>query len=366
MTTNDESAEHATESVAVSGAAPAMPPAPPAGADRGRKAPRSRLLGRLTIGVLAFLLVGSVMLNVYLVLLTALQMESGLASQVLRAGDEEQVVAVFTVSGVIDDEQAGLFRTFARRVRNDQNVRAVVVRVNSPGGGVSASNQIHQEISRIRNAGKAVVVSMGGLAASGGYYISAGADEIVAEPTTITGSIGVIAQWPVLSGTLEKLGAKMIVLKSSHAEQWKDEMSPWREPSDEQRRHLRDLLDAMQDRFEQVVVEGRGHKLAPYRGPVPEQPANRPPPEYAAFNGKVYVAEQARTLGLIDTLGYRDKAIDRAAVLAGLDEPHVKQYYRRQTLRERMGFETSPGIHIDGKTFDEIQTPRILFMWKAR
>ncbi|MFW6133197.1 MAG: S49 family peptidase [Planctomycetota bacterium] len=326
---------------------------------------RGSLAGRIVIGILVLLLIGSVLANVYLVLLAVVQLESGLASRVLRAGQEDQTIAVYGVSGIIDGRQAERFGRFARTVRTDESIRAVVVRVASPGGSVSASDRIHEEIRRIRRAGKTVVVSMGGVAASGGYYISAGADAILAEPTTLTGSIGVIAQWPVLSGTLEKVGAEMVVLKSEHAERWKGEMSVWHEPSAEQRRHLYGVLDELQAKFERVVVAGRGQKLTAYQGPAPDAGARTAPPEYEGFNGKIYLAERAKQLGLIDDIGYAEDAVSRAADLAGLDEPHVKEFYRRPTLRERMGFESASHLSIDMKTLDEFQTPRILFMWKT-
>ena len=101
------------------------------------------------------------------------------------------------------------------------------------------------------------------VAASGGYYMSAPADEIYAEPTTITGSIGVIGGWVVLKGTLDKIGAEPIVVKSTHAQGWKDEMSMYAAPHAYQMKHIQEVLDKMQERFEEVVRTGRGNRLHP-------------------------------------------------------------------------------------------------------
>jgi protease-4 len=300
--------------------------------------------------------------------LIGMQVDKAFDRNVLQGGEEEQTVAVYTVAGVINDNAVGMFAEFCRDVMRNDDVRAVVLRVESPGGGVSQSDQMAEAVSRLKASGRKVVVSLGGVAASGGYYIAARADEIVAEPTTWTGSIGVIAQWPIVSGTLDKIGMKMVVLKSRHSEDWKDQISPFRDPSPEELARLREMLNHAQARFEGIVLEGRGRKLAPYQPPE-DGPAPDSPPKAEAFNGKIYLAEEAKALGLVDRIGYGHDAIDRAASLAGLSEPHVVRYEPRRPLFARlMGAEAveglSSGVRIDLDLLDELQTPRVQYLWR--
>jgi protease-4 len=310
----------------------------------------------------------SIVLNFYLLMLVAITADADdpMATAVMREGDEKQVVAVYTVAGMIDARTAGLFDAFCSKVMGDRNVKAVVIRVNSSGGTVAASDQIHNMVGRLKEAGKKVVVSMGDMATSGGYYISAAADRIFVEPTTITGSIGAIAQWPVVKGTFEKIGLEMIVVKSRHADEWKDDISPFRKPNQQQLDRIRQLLDKIQARFEQVVKEGRSGKLTPALHEAGAAQATQPAPEYEAFNGKVYLADEARELGLADADGYIENAIDAAGALAGLTRPKVVKYSRRKGFVEKLlSAEAAGGVKLDANFLDQVQTPRILLMWKA-
>ena len=231
---------------------------------------------------------------------------------------------------------------------------------------------MHNEVQRLRKADKKVIVSMGSVAASGGYYLSACADEILAEETTTTGSIGVLAMWVTLRGTLQKIGAEPILMRSTHAKDWKVAMNPIDPPTDRQRSHIQDRLDDMQKRFEKVVTEGRGDRLRPHKvaqtvvvenGGAPQQTD-----EVEPFNGKVYGPDEAMALGLVDAKGYLSDAIERAGVAAGLTDPRVIIYKNRPTLSAllRGGSEGSAGLGITRELIDDIQTPRILMMWKAQ
>jgi len=360
---------------------PAPPPAPSGPPPWWMHPPKRRSFVRRVLrgtGVMIFLL--SILLNVYLMMFLVAQMKAKFEKTVIHQGSEKQVIAVYTVSGVIHNKAASKFDQFCREVTDDKNVKAIVLRVNSPGGSVSASDRIHTLVKGLRQKGKKVVVSMGDVAASGGYYISAGADEIIAEPTTMTGSIGVIAQWVVLKGTLEKIGADMMILRSSNARGWKDTISLIQPPHDRQRKYLQEILDKMQERFEKIVKEGRGDKLpkeaiedkmkkveadvsvvqAGKKEKILEEP-------HDPFNGKVYLADRAQELGLIDDIGYQDKAIGRAGQLAGLTNPRVVQYRaRRGLLQKLMGeLDISTGLQVNQELLDSIQTPRIMMLWKA-
>ncbi|RPI61047.1 MAG: signal peptide peptidase SppA [Planctomycetaceae bacterium] len=317
----------------------------------------------MTLFVLMFLL--SIVINAYLLLILAAGMESPMAKKTLQEGNEDQVVAVYSVSGIIDGSAVEKFNQFYRDVVDDASVKAIVLRVESPGGGVTASDEIYATINKLKDKGnKTIVVSMGAVAASGGYYISAPADEIFAEPTTITGSIGVIMEWFIVRDGLNKLGVEPVVMKSSHAQEWKDELSFLDKPTELQRQHLQMILNTMQARFEKVVSEGRGTKikLAAATMPVGTQPADTAP-----FNGKIYLADEAKALGLIDTIGYEDAAIDQAGKLAKLTRPKVVQYERRVGFLDRLaGAKPNAGINIDSKTIDDLQTPRTMMLWKGQ
>ncbi len=289
--------------------------------------------------VLFWVLLGlSVVMNVSLICVVGMGVMGGqigdqaaMAQTVLSDGSASETVAVYRVRGVIDQDAVAGFRRFFDSVVSDDDVRAVVLRVSSPGGGVASSNEIHQMVKGLQAAGKTVVVSMGSVAASGGYMISCSADHIVAEPGTITGSIGVIMTWMVLDGTFDKLGIQPVVIKSTDADYWKDDVSLMHLPDERQVAYLRDILDKMQQQFADSVRQGRGAKLvaptgAPARPLAEGEVAVVDPEANAPLNGKVYIADDALEVGLIDQIGYRQDAFDRAASLAGLSNPKTVLY----------------------------------------
>ncbi len=345
------------------------PPPPPYWAHPPHKASLCR---RIFVRIGAVILIISVLMNLYLIGFVAAQMESGFDTNVIRQGEVKQTVAIYNVNGVIDSKAADRFARFAGKISGDKDVKAVVIRVNSPGGGVSASDQIHHQIAQLKDKGKTVVISMGAVAASGGYYISAGADEIVAEPTTITGSIGAIMGWLVVRGTLEKIGIETVMIKSSHAQGWKDEISSLQLPDERQRKHLQSILDNIQDTFEGVVRKGRGAKLntreSSYsmRVGLNDETREIDITETEPLNGKIYLADEAMELGLIDSKGYLGDAVDKAAELAGLGKPHVVRYrVRTGLLSQLVGNRRSTAMELGVDVIDRLQTPRIMLMWKA-
>jgi len=323
---------------------------------------------------LVMILGASVLLNLALLAVVGAQFggmdaQGGLITHTIRPGRTTETVALYKVVGLIDASAAAEFKQFYHSVVEDTDVKAVVLRVDSPGGGVTSADQICEMVKQIKAAGKTVVVSMGSVAASGGYYISAPADEIFAEDTTITGSIGVIAGWIVLKGTLDRIGAESFTIKSTHAQAWKDEMSPTTMPQDYQLQHLQEVLDEMQARFEDVVKAGRGNKLktrpelvraVDKDGKVIRHENTEP------FNGKIYLASKAKQLGLIDQIGYEDAAIDGAVKLANLDKPKVVRFVRRRTFMEALlDGKSDASFKIDTKLIDQLQTPRFMMLWKA-
>jgi protease-4 len=233
---------------------------------------------------------------------------------------EGNKVAVISLSGPIQPESSGFLfgsnvitpqqvRSQVERAKNDIGVKAVVLQVESPGGSAAASQEILNELGRLE---KPIVVSMGDVVASGGYYISAKADKIVALPATLVGSIGVISEIPNLKGLFDKLGIEMEVFTAG---KYKDMFAGFRELTPEEKAIMQEITDQIYDQFVQVVVEGRGLSEDKVR-------------ELAT--GQLYTGVQAKELGLVDELGGLNEAIDLAASLAGIEKPTV-EYYKPET-----------------------------------
>jgi protease-4 len=186
-------------------------------------------------------------------------------------------------------------------------VRAIVLRIDSPGGGVVPSQEIFEEVQKIRADGRQkIVASMGSVAASGGYYIAAATDRIVANPGTITGSIGVIMETANVKGLLDKIGVEPIVIKAG---EHKDIGSPFRKLEPDDRRILEELLNDVHTQFIEAVARGRN------------LPAER---VRELADGRIFTGRQAKDFGLVDDLGNLQDTIQAAAELAGIEgEPRV-------------------------------------------
>jgi len=221
-------------------------------------------------------------------------------------------VAVITVEGIIADSREIIEQL--HRYRDLSNVRAVVLRVNSPGGAVAPSQEIYQEILKFRRqAKKPVVASLGSVATSGGYYIAAACDRIVANPGSITGSMGVIMQIPNLGGLLQKVGIKTTVIKAGEN---KDLGSITRDLTETERRILQEVMDDVHGQFIDAVAVGRRLDRA------------RVEP---LADGRIFSGRQALALGLVDELGDLPDAIERAGAMVGIPgRPQVIQERRRR------------------------------------
>ncbi|HDH34619.1 MAG TPA: signal peptide peptidase SppA [Nitrospirae bacterium] len=212
-------------------------------------------------------------------------------------------VAVVRVSGIILDSTSVIEEL--KEYSNDRSVKAIVLRVDSPGGGVAPSQEIYEEILKIKEK-KKVVVSMGSVAASGGYYISAPADVIVANAGTLTGSIGVIMEIPNVSGLMEKIGVETQVVKSGRH---KDMASVFKSLTPEEKEILQTVLDDVHDQFIEAVSEARGMEYEVVR---------------KLSDGRIFTGRMAKELGLVDELGNLEDAIMLAGKLAGIKgEPEV-------------------------------------------
>jgi protease-4 len=218
-------------------------------------------------------------------------------------------VGVVTIEGVITDP-SDINRQINELGERD-DVKAVVLRINSPGGAVGPSQEIYSEVKKLKDV-KSVVVSMGTVAASGGYYIASASDRIVANPGTITGSIGVIVEFVNVEELLSKIGLKGYVIKSG---QYKDLGSPLRTMKDEENKLIKKLVEDVHGQFVEAVAEGRGMKL--------EDVAR-------VADGRIFSGAQAKDLGLVDQLGNMADAIKLGADLAGIEgEPHVVYTQKR-------------------------------------
>jgi protease-4 len=206
-------------------------------------------------------------------------------------------VAILEVKGMIVDVQPVIEQLV--KFAKDDSVKAIVFRIESPGGGVSPSQELYREIRRSAEK-KPVVASMGSVAASGGYYIASGVKKIYANPGTITGSIGVIAQFTNLEELFKKIGFRMEVVKSGV---FKDVGNPGRAMTAEERAYLQKLLDNVHQQFVRDVARGRR---------MPEEKVRE------IADGRILTGEQAKEMGLVDELGGLNDAVDAAAKMAGI------------------------------------------------
>ena len=210
-------------------------------------------------------------------------------------------VAIVELEGTIVDVDDLLRELKAHR--DNPQVKAVVLRINSPGGVVGPTQELHAAVMRLRESGKPVVASLGAVAASGGYYVAVAADRIYANPGTLTGSIGVIFQLPNLDALMKKVGVDYVVVKAGR---YKDIGNIARPMSPEERRILQSLLDDVHAQFISAVAAGRKLDQAQVVG---------------FADGRIVSGAQAKDLKMIDALGGLEEALDGAAMLAGLARP---------------------------------------------
>lgn len=228
-------------------------------------------------------------------------------------------IGVVEIEGLLSDARPML--DSLAQFRRDDSVKAVVLRVESPGGGVGASQEVYREVRRTAME-KPVVASLGGIAASGGYYASAAATYIIANPGTLTGSIGVVAHLPNLQGLFDKVGYRTVTIKSG---QFKDIGNPGRTMTDAEIALLQETLDDMHEQFIKDVAEGRRLSLEHVRG---------------IADGRVFSGEKALELKLVDALGNFQDAVIKAKDLGGIvGEPRIvyADKKRRGLLRLLLG-----------------------------
>ena len=310
----------------------------------------------------------SLTLNIYLLIASGIFSNHGprIEKTTLTDGDEKRVVAVVPIEGEINGSTASQFKAAVKEITADANVKALLIRMNTPGGEVAASDEIYEDIQRLKRENHLpVVVSIGALGTSGGYYISCAADKIVAERTTWTGNIGVLLPRINLAKFGEKYGIEDMTIKSSGAD-YKDAGSMFKHDTPEQTAYWQALADEAFGVFKGVVRDGRKLDAATVD---------------RIANGKVYSGDEAAKLKLVDQVGYSEDAVALAESLAGLRGTSAKvvRYEQSHGLLESLGgssrlsssqqsVKTQVGpaeVSIDASAVRQWLTPRPLYLWSG-
>ncbi len=247
-------------------------------------------------------------------------------------------VALVRIEGVILDSRDVIDEL--RDYYEDVSVKAIVLRIESPGGAVAPAQEIYEEILKIKKK-KKVIVSMGSVAASGGYYISSPADKIIANPGTLTGSIGVIMEIPNIKGLMEKIGVETQVIKSGRH---KDIASVFKSLTEEERRILQEVLDDVHEQFIEAVAEGRGMGIDEVK---------------RLADGRIFTGRMAKEVGLVDELGNLEDAIMLAGKLSGIKgRPRVVERKERFSVFDFLRGDVTERLF--GKSFPTIRLKYLL------
>jgi len=270
-------------------------------------------------------------------------------------GKEPGKLLIIPVSGVITDnprkgllpKRAGTIQDIVSKLKmaeTDSDIKALLLVINSPGGTVTSSDILYHEIQAFKQrTGKKIISLFMDVAASGAYYLALPSDLIVAHPTTITGSIGVIFVNPKISGTMEKLGMAVEVSKSGSE---KDMGSPFRPSTPEERKMFQDLTDTLGKKFLSLVAQHRPMDQAALE---------------AVASARIFLAEEALSLKLIDRIGYLDDAITEAKALAGLSPESKVVIYRRSEYPNDSPYNTAASLAAESsRTALEINLPEVI------
>ena len=281
-------------------------------------------------------------------------------------GEGDDKILILDISGIISENNDSgpsfqrepsmieKIKAALNKARQDDAVKGLILRINSPGGYVTKSDILYHELTEFKNAkGVKIVACLMDLGASGGYYVATVADEIIAHPTTITGSLSVIAMKFNVKGLLDLVGIKEETVKSGRL---KDIWSPFRPSSDEERRIMQDIIDSFHQRFVNVIADGRKnltyHEIE------------------RLADGRIFTSDQALEAKLIDRIGYMDDAIDRIKSLVGIKTATIITYARPGTYTETIYSGTSPSlprglkqISLDGETLLMPSRVRMMYLW---
>jgi protease-4 len=273
----------------------------------------------------------------------------GLGAKEKGKASEANKIAIIYVDGVIIGgrgqtsvlmEQGGTDQIIKQihQARDDESVKAVVLRINSPGGSAAASQEVGEELKKLRGQGKVVVTSMADVAASGGYWLAACTDKIYANPTTMTGSIGVYMPYANWEELYKKVGIYQEKIKSGPH---KDILSPERQMTNEEREIIQIMVDDIYNQFVDVVAEGRKLDKEQVR---------------KLADGRIYTGNQAKQLGLVDELGNMYDAIDGASQLAGIvGKPTLKEYGKQSPWNMLFGPSEKMSMLLEQFLFNKAQ-----------
>jgi protease-4 len=285
---------------------------------------------------------------------------------IIEEGDVNSQIVVMDVEGVIQDtgEEDSYFataaynhRSFMERlnaIKDNDQVKGIILRVNSPGGGVVESAEIHNKLMQIKKeTKKPIYVSMGAQAASGGYYISTPADKIFANPETMTGSLGVIMQSYNFEGLAEKYGIDMVTIKSG---KFKDLMNPFREVTEDEKEILQSMVTSSYDQFVKVIAEGRSMSEDEVR---------------KIADGRIYDGRQALEINLIDDLGYLEDVIADMKKSENLKGAQVVRLVGSDSLSSLFSMKMQQWVGANDEVstikglMTENQSPRMMYLYSA-
>lgn len=357
------------------GAVIGPPPVPPGGfwvggGGSGERPPRREGLGwRIVSALVVSVLLTSIGLNIWLGLYVFAQIHAGPYEATYQQGDPSQRIVILPIRGTIDDSMYEFVRSALQRLEQEPRPRAVVLRVDSPGGTVGASDRIWQEIRRFREKTQIpIVASYADVAASGGYYVSCLADYIVAEPTTITGSIGVMFLTFNVQELISKLGVEATMLTARTSPEKDLGGNLFRKWSEKDTQVVQPFLDRMHELFMKRVLEGRRRVV----GDLTLEEVAR------AATGRVWFTQEAKELKLVDQEGYLEDALAKAKELAGMkpeDRPLINEIRARGGWLQSLGLFWSggdPAVQLFRRSWTaeevrswllELARPRLEYRW---
>lgn len=281
-------------------------------------------------------------------------------------GKGQDKILLIDISGIISEKgQRGItggkiesgmverIKEQLNKAEKDKRIKAIILRLNTPGGTVTASDIIYHELLEFKKRRNIkIIAAMMGISTSGGYYIAMAADKIVAHPTTITGSLGVIALKVNLKGLFDKIGIENETIKSGDK---KDIASPFRPFSPEEKKIFQEIIDSLFQRFVEVINTGRKKlSLEEIR---------------KIADGRIYTAQQALNLKLIDQIGYLEQAIDLAKKEAGLKKAKVITYFRPNHYKENIYSSIYPGTNpninniLNMASFGDRMGTKFMYLW---
>jgi protease-4 len=340
--------------------------------------PRQRSFARTVFTTLAGTIFGlSLTLNVYFLLFSGigsgLSGAQGIQRTVVVEGDFKEKVAVIPVTGIIRNNTADDFDKLLTAAEKDATVKAIVIEVDTPGGAVTPSDEIHARILRFRqqNPTRPVVITMGSFATSGGYYVSCAGEYIVAEPTTLTGNIGVLLPRYNVSKLAKSYGVEETTITAPR-NGFKNAGSPLSPPDAKDDAYFQTLIDDAYGNFKNAVTSGRGTHLKLTIDEIAD--------------GRVYSAAEALKVGLVDELNYAPAAYDKAAALAKLTNKHVVRYTKPASLFDLLGGGgegksavpprsaaagggvtlNGVNVNVDANLLDELSRPRLMYLWRGQ